>query len=363
MRVLYLGNFHDAFCTEWQVARALGRLGHEVTTLDTQGSTYRSIFAAAETGYDLLLFAKAQFREASGTWPGAADAVVRMIEAVRPHVPRIVCWLWDLMCEEFSPPRWQWLTRIAAASDMCALTDGVSAGRLPNAVVIRDGCPDDVEWDCEWTVELRGDVLFLGSVYGDRPRLLDALGRRLEGDMEIRRRWGGRFSRGDMEIRRRWGDRFSRGDVGIRNRLTIVTHGVRGPALTRLVRGHRLVVGPHYPCHPGYWSDRLTVVTGHGGLFAGPTIEGMQADGWKPGTNYLGLSAEPNAMVEQVVGYLEGDEGTRRRCGDGIPKEGTSADTLDTIRRAGFEHVKGKCGWDGRIRELLGCLRRRCERS
>ena len=325
MRVLYLGNFHDTFCTEWQVARALGRLGHEVTTLDTQGSTYRSIFAAAETGYDLLLFAKAQFREASGTWPGAADAVVRMIEAVRPHVPRIVCWLWDLMCEEFSPPRWQWLTRIAAASDMCALTDGVSAGRLPNAVVIRDGCPDDVEWDCEWTVELRGDVLFLGSVYGDRPRLLDSLGRRIGG-------------------------------------LTIVTHGVRGPALTRLVRGHRLVVGPHYPCHPGYWSDRLTVVTGHGGLFAGPTIEGMEADGWKPGTNYLGLSAEPNMMVEQVVGYLEGDLGTRRRCGDGIPKEGTSADTLDTIRRAGFEHVKGKCGWDGRIRELLGCLRRRCER-
>ena len=300
MRVLYLGNFFHATCTEWQVARSLWRMGHEVTTVDMQASTHRSILAAAETGYDLMLFAKAQFREAAGEWPGAAQAVVRMIEAVRPRVPRIVCWLWDLMCEGFSPPRWQWLNRIAAAVDCCALTDGMSAGRLPGTVVIRDGCPDDVEQECEWTVEPKGEVLFIGSVYGDRPRLLDALGRRFG------------------------------------SRLKIVTHGVRGPALTRLVRGYRLVVGPHYPRQPGYWSDRLTVVTGHGGLFAGPTIEGMEADGWIRGTNYLGLCAEPNNMVEQVAEYLE-----------------WNPETLDTIRRAGFEHSQGKCSWDGRVRALL----------
>ncbi|HEV3022558.1 MAG TPA: glycosyltransferase [Pirellulales bacterium] len=117
-------------------------------------------------------------------------------------------------------------------------------------------------------------------------------------------------------------------------------HGVRGRELTRLVRSFRLVVGPHVPHFTGYWSNRIYVVTGHGGLFAAPAVPGMSDEGWRPGVNYLELPLEPQAMAETLAEYLAADD------------EGW----LESVRRAGFEHASGLCTYDVRVRELLQYL-------
>lgn len=309
MRCLYLGNFECPHCTERWVARAFERLGHTVKRLSVAHVCHASIVEEARKGgYDLLLGANFMFSEASGQWPDAAWAVLRLFDAIRARIPRIGVQLWDLMCPEFSPPRWEWSKLIAPAVDLYAMTDGHSAARLnaeghPNVVVIRDGCPDDVDTECEWSPPLKGDVLFVGSVYGDRKRLVDALFRR-------------------------FGHAFR------------VVNDVRGASLTRLVRSYRIVVGPHYPMFPRYWSDRLTVLAGHGALMAVPAIEGMADDGWHPNAQYVPL--EPN--VDKTVGALS--EIIRHPPGT----------LLDEIRRAGFRHAQTHCTWDIRVNELLSHL-------
>ena len=305
MKVLYLGSFQEAWNTECYIANAFERLGHEVVRLEETTSDQESILAAARGRRpDLFLFAKARFQGANNGWPADAEPIRRMIAALRPHVPRVACWIFDLMAREFRQERFEWALRVADACDLFATTDGATAPQLPHAVVVRQGVPDDVDQAREWQGELCGDVLFLGCAYQDRQVLVDALGRRFPGAPGFR-----------------------------------VVNDVRCGDLTRLVRTYRVVVGPHYPHFAGYWSNRLYVVTGHGGLFAAPRVPGMDAEGWKPGQNYLALPLEPEAMAAQVEEYL--------RC---------DANQLESIRRAGFEHANRRCTYDHRVRELLGHL-------
>lgn len=300
MKVLYAGNFHDEWASEHYAARAFERLGHEVTRLGVNDVDQAAIVGEARKAKpDLLLFAKAGFNGADGPWPGAADAVVKMIQACRPHVGQVCCWLWDLMCPEFKPARWQWSEKIAAAVDLYAMSDGCTAPKLPNTAVVRQGAHDDVDESVGWPAEFAGDVLFLGDAYGDRPKLISAL----------RSRFGARFEH--------------------------VPHGVQGPALTRLVRSYRIVVGPHFPRFANYWSNRIYVVAGYGGLFAAPLVNGMGDEGWRPSQNFLSLPTEPTAMAAKVAEYLRCDEVQLRN-----------------IRKTGFEHAR-KLSYDTRVAELL----------
>jgi hypothetical protein len=305
MKIVYLGAFSLPHNTECYIANAFERLGHELVRLEETTSDQASIVAACRRHEpDLLLFAKARFREANHGWPDDAEPIRRMIAAVRPHVGRVVCWVFDLLAREFRQERFQWAARVAEACDSFATTDGATAPQLPNAVVIRQGMPDDVDRSCPWRPApspIGGDVLFLGCAYQDRQVLVEALGRRFSG-----------------------ASRFC------------VVNNVRSSGLTRLVRSYRFVVGPHYPYFAGYWSNRLYVVTGHGGLFAAPAVQGMDAEGWLPGRNYLELPLEPRAMAAQLEEYLRWD-----------------TTSLDEIRRTGFEHAGTACTYDRRVQELL----------
>ena len=57
---------------------------------------------------------------------------------------------------------------------------------------------------------------------------------------------------------------------------------VFGRELSSAIRRHRIIIGPRYPSAPGYWSDRIYVVLGHGGFFLAPEIEGMRDEGFVP---------------------------------------------------------------------------------
>lgn len=300
MNILYLGAFHHSFTTESEIARALERAGHEVTRLEENDANEASIAAAAdELRPDVLLLAKGRFEEAGREWPNDADAVVRLIERVRPAVGRVACWTFDLLAEAFSPERFAWANTIAPACDLFATTDGATAPTLPRAVVVRQGSPDEIDAEAAWPEECEGDVLFLGLPYGERRQLIDAC-----------------FDR--------FGQRFR------------AVNDCRGPELTRLVRSFRLVVGPHWPHFAGYWSNRIYIVAGHGGLFAGPPVDGMAADGWRPSANYLALPCEPEAMARKLAEYL--------RC-DPVQ--------LRAIQLAGYAHAREQCSYDRRVAELL----------
>jgi hypothetical protein len=302
MHVLYLGSFAQPWHTECYIANAFARLGHSVVRLEESTATHSVIVAtAAAQRPDLLLLAKARYEGASQGWPADAEPIRRMIAAVRPYVGRVACWLFDLLACEFRRERFDWSRRVAEVCDLFATTDGYTAPRLEHSTVVRQGVPDDCDASCPWRPELRGEVLFLGCPYADRLRLVDALGRRFGGA------------------------------AGFRS-----VNNVRGPELTRLVRSFRLVVGPHEPHFAGYWSNRIYVVTGHGGLFAAPTVRGMSDEGWLGGINYLELPLDPRAMAERVAEYLAADDGR-----------------LDVVRRAGFEHANAQCSYDARVRELI----------
>lgn len=304
MKILYLGSFQENWSTETYIAKAFGRAGCEVVKLEESAETHESIVqAAAETAPDLFLFAKARFRGANQGWPQAAEPVCQLLAAVRPHVDRVACWLFDLLAREFAPERFQWASTVAAACDLFALTDGHTAPQLPNALVVRQGAPDDVDKECEWDVEPRWDVLFLGTPYRERQLLVEALGRR-------------------------FGDGFKH------------VNDCRGADLTRLVRSARICVGPHYPHLANYWSNRLYVVTAHGGLFAAPPVPGMQREGWRSGENFLALPLDPEQMAAKLEEYVNRYDRAQ----------------LQTIRRNACTHANGVCRYDDRVRELIAAL-------
>ena len=303
LRIAYVGNFHISWATEQHVARGFERLGHQVTRLAVGEHDHDSLVSAvSELRPDILLGAKWGFcKGGDGEWPEAAHAVVKLVAACRPYVGACVTWHWDLVAPEFSSARFEWQRIVSEACDLTALTDGHSAPNLPRCVIVRDGCPDDV--DDSLPFEPTRDVLFLGIPYGDRPRLIDALSERFGAGFEH------------------------------------VAGGYTGADLTKLVRSFRIVVGPHVPRFAHYWSDRMTVVCAHGALFAAPPVPGMELDGWVPSQNYLALPREPLSMASKVAEILA-------RCDRG---------QLETIRRSGMRHARSKT-WELRVEQLLSCV-------
>jgi hypothetical protein len=89
----------------------------------------------------------------------------------------------------------------------------------------------------------------------------------------------------------------------------------------------------------GYWSNRIYIVAGHGGLFAAPPVEGMQAEGWRPSRNYLALPRDPRQMDDKLAEYL--------RCD---PRQ------LRAIQQAGHAHARAHCNYDRRVAALLALL-------
>lgn len=299
-----MGNFAHEHDTESYISRALTRIGCEVIKLEESEQTHASIVqAAAEHSPDLFLFAKARFKGANQDWPEAAKPVCAMLQEVKQHTGKVVCWLFDLMCAEFAPSRFEWTERVAAACDLFVMTDGYTAPRIPNSLVIRQGVPDDVDQDCAWEIEPRWDVLFLGTPYQERGELRDALARR-------------------------FGPRFRH------------ENNVRGKELTQLIRSCRICIGPQHPYFPNYYSNRIYVVTGHGGLFAAPLVQGMAEEGWRSGDNFLLLPVNPEQMAAKVEEYV-----TRH-----------DASQLETIRKRGYQLANTRFTYDERVRQLLAAV-------
>lgn len=317
MNISYLGNFHDAHSTEGQIARAFERLGHAVNRLGVRDNDHDSIVAAVkESPPDILLGAKFQFRGADAAWPDAANAVATLIAECRPYIGATVCHHFDLVNPEFSPARFAWQQIVSEAVDLTCLTDGSVVPRLPRAVCVRDGSPDDIDMSFEPGEQINA-VCFIGTLYGQRQDWARAM-------------------------RVRLGDRFvhvGRAAKGYEPLGIPPNTEIRGPDLTRLVRSFRLCVQPPWPFFAGYASDRWHVLTAHGGLLVAPETPGMEADGWASFRHYLPAPRDFNSFAAKCREFLDCYDSTQ----------------IEVIRQAGQRHAVSKT-WDLRVKELLGHL-------
>ena len=110
---------------------------------------------------------------------------------------------------------------------------------------------------------------------------------------------------------------------------------VFGRELSALIRRHRIIIGPRYPSAPGYWSDRIYVVLGHGGFFLAPEIEGMREEGFVPGVHYGAIGDD----VGRDVRYWLARPEQRAR-----------------IAREGQELVLSKFTYEHRVRTLCTAI-------
>ena len=114
-----------------------------------------------------------------------------------------------------------------------------------------------------------------------------------------------------------------------------VVSQVFGRELSALIRRHRIIIGPRYPSAPGYWSDRIYVVLGHGGFFLAPEIEGMREEGFVPGVHYAALGDD---VIRDIRYWLARPEERAR------------------IAREGQELVLSKFTYEHRVRTLCAAI-------
>ena len=110
---------------------------------------------------------------------------------------------------------------------------------------------------------------------------------------------------------------------------------VFGRELSSVIRRHRIIIGPSYPSAPGYWSDRVYVVLGHGGFFLAPEVPGMRDEGLEPGVHYAALGDDP---VRDIRYWLARPEERAR------------------IARQGQETGADRFTYEDRVRELCATI-------
>lgn len=314
MNILYVGNFAQIRSTEGYVADALEAEGCRV--LRVQEDKYLPaemidlVQRRAPHGPTAFLFSKCElrgmaFREVQSD-PYVLTNFLHDLRQ-KTSIGPIACWVFDLMRAEFSPTRYTWALAVSECCDRFFCTDSGLATdpNIKNGRLLRQGYPrptDGVKIDTMRRVKYECDVAFLGEAYGPRKLWIRALGRE----------FGNRF---------RW-----------------FRDGVHCDELFHLCRSAKIVVGPPYPNFPGYWSNRLYLTTGYGGLFAGPTVDGMLTEGWMNGEHYLNLPGNDHQETcERLRRYLEP----------------ANADTLDEIRRKGTELCRSQFTFRHRVRDLV----------
>lgn len=300
MRFAYLGSFENDWDTESYIARALEREHHTVYRMNEPDYTVDRIEAECRIFQpDVFLFAKGRVK---GEWEPSCESLRTVVDLLRARNRKlkVACWVFDLLAEDFADDRWEWARKAAGLCNVFFTTDGHTAKQIKNAVVLRQGIPDDVIERAPGQDSLvrpawRKDVLFLGYAYRERAAIVGRL-------------------------HAAYGDRFLH-----------VQDGVRGGELSELMASVKVVVAVDWPHYAGYWSNRIYVVTGHGGCFLAPIVEGMDDEGWQSGRHYLGYRTE-GGMFKGIDHLLAHPEKIKRIAEDG--RKHARKFTYDTRVRA-----------------------------
>lgn len=296
MKIAYLGNFDQPWETEAYIARALERAGCEVQRIDEHDLTAPKDLSARVDSADVFLFAKGRVGD---EWD--RKITLRLIDQIRPKVRKVVSWSFDLLYPDYSPERFRWASAVAPACDLFCTTDGATAPFLANCKVLRQGVGDDVrqgKFDARFACE----VLWLGGAYRHRRKFAEQL------------------------------------QAHFWRRLWVVESGIRGDMLNDVMASCKVVIGPHWPAHPQYWSNRIYCVAGYGGCMVCPEVEGMAEEGWRPGVHYR---AVPAGDIDATIAAVEDLCST-----DGMPYRHDMAKNAKRFVAENFTY-------DHRVKQLL----------
>jgi hypothetical protein len=308
LRIAFLGNFEQAWSTEGYAADALERVGHSVHRIHEYGvaSAADVLDRIERFQSDCLLFFKGRI----GVDPNNAVAVVRpdpgrLVDLLRRSPVPAYLWYYDRVHGyDAEPSRLEWMRRVAPLCRVAFVTDaGLATTDWANWHVLRQGISRPAVEMVEVPEQDREDLAFVGQLYGDRY-------------VEL------------APVRRKF-------------RVNVISDTF-GRGLSSVVRRHRIILGPGYPSAPGYWSDRVYVVLGHGGFFLAPEVPGMRDEGLEPGVHYAPLGKDP---VRDVRYWLDRPEERAR------------------IARQGQELVLSRFTYEDRVRELCATVTETLESS
>ena len=303
MKIFYVGNFREPYCTEVHIANTLNRLGHEVIRCQEDPN---SIFDPVVVGScDLFLFTR--------TWNNFVT--LQMLDWLREVKVPSASYHLDLYvgiqreAGLVDDPFWR--TDFVFQPDGDPYSMDVFANQGINAFWMQPGV-DKAECYIESTLVER-DVIFVGSKgyhheWPYRGQLIDFL----------HANYGPRFEH--------WG---SDGMGTIRNAPLNTLY-----ASTRVTVGDSLCL----PGHTNYWSDRPYETLGRGGFLIMPRIPGLEqefVDG------------------EHLVYYEFGELGQLR---DLIDYYLVHDDERETIRQQGHEHVYHHKTYDRRLTQMLAVI-------
>lgn len=256
LRLLYLGDFSTAWRHEAQAAIALEDLGHTVARLHEHlMPSVDHVRSVIEQGrYDCLLFYKGRI--------GARSAEDRLrptgetIESLLRDLP-IPAYTWYVdraFHFDFDPSRERWMRRVAPLCRVAFVADGpLTAEPWARWHLLREPITPTFVQRLFVEESERRDIAFIGQLYGPREKELQ--------------------------------------DVEREFAVTFI-NGVYGSDLSAEIPSYRVILGPRYPCVPGYWGNRIYVVLGHGGFFLAPEVAGMREDGFIPGVHFALLGEE-----------------------------------------------------------------------
>lgn len=293
LRVLYLGVFSKPWTIEHAVAESMRRLGHEVEILDEQAArSPESVLRCLQVGdYNCLLFSKGRIgrKSQSDFLFTTGEDIACVLE--RTSVPGYT-WYFD-RAHGFEPSREQWMRRVGPLCRIAFVVDeALTRTDWANWYVLQQGFRvSDLRADPP-PDQRRQPVGFIGSVYGPREQELEP----------VARTFG----------------------------LNVISDAY-GPERHQAIKNHEIILGPRFPGRPGYWSDRIYLVLGHGGFFLAPEVEGMREEGFIPGVHYARLGDDPTADIHYWLDR---------------PHE------RERIARAGQELVLNRFTYDHRASEL-----------
>jgi hypothetical protein len=295
LRFMFLGNFAAPWRHEPLAADALEELGHCVGRFhEFDMPSVESVVEQLNSGrYDYLLFYKGRIgaRSPEQVFSPTGEEIAQVIQQAR-----VPCYTWYLdraFQFDFDPSREAWMDRVAPLCRVAFVAEtALTQTKGARWHLLREPVNASDVQDIVIPEAQRADVAFLGQVYGPREDEL----------------------------------------APVRAAFALNTvSGVYGRPLGAVIRSHRIILGPRYPCMPGYWGNRLYVVLGHGGFFLAPEVVGMRDEGFLPGVHYAPLGDDPVADIRHWLARPQQRE---------------------QIARAGQELVLGRFTYSHAVKEL-----------
>lgn len=244
-KIIYVARHHSGGNDdEGAITYALELLGHEVVRISEQdGAT------ALEEDGDLLLFHK---------WSDF-DTIKRVT------IPKVF-WYFDKV-KFHGDARERWMLEALKHVDAGFLTDGTYAAEngSEKLIVLRQGVDTRFTQKGRVQEQYNAQVAFIGSLYGNRAQFLARLYGRL-----------GRAFKAYSRVHQR--------------------------NLANLCESVPILVAPPYPSDKNYWSNRVYIITGHGGFLLHPFCDGLVEE-YEDSNNIVFYTDEED-MFQKIDYYL-----------------------------------------------------------